>query len=307
MAMKTLGHSGIIRIGEIVVVVLILAIVQPVQAQQFDDGLIERVRAASRMIPGDLPLEVRFQGFAYYSEPLSAWVEDAPSDLAPGAVGVFQIRFPDGWIMVDGGAGKEMIDWEVEFSEEDYELVGEAFRGASLMVATHEHADHIAGLIRGPWAGAAARRALLTKEQLETLVEGPDHPSIQISQERADQFLSVRYDELLPIAKGVVLIKAPGHTPGSQIVYVKLDSGTEMLLVGDVVWVMTAIESGSQRPLALSSKLGENRDALTSVIRWLQQVRQNGPHIVIAHDAAALDVLIEKGVIKDGLYLGRSN
>ena len=84
-------------------------------------------------------------------------------------------------------------------------------------------------------------------------------------------------------------------------------TGTEMLLVGDVVWVMTAIESGSQRPLALSSKLGEDRDALTSVIRWLQQVRQNGPHIVIAHDAAALDVLIEKGVIKDGLYLGRSN
>ena len=59
--MNNLGHSDIARIAEIVAVILILAIVQPVQAQQFDDGLIERTRAASRMIPGDLPLEVRFQ------------------------------------------------------------------------------------------------------------------------------------------------------------------------------------------------------------------------------------------------------
>ena len=307
--MNRSGHSDITRIAEIVAVILFLAIVQPVQAQQFDEGLIERVRAASRMVPGDLPLEVRFQGFLYMSGPLSDYVEDAPSDVIPGVIGVFQIRFRDDWIIVDAGAEKEIV-WREggKFSDEDYALVGEALQGASLIVATHEHADHIAGLVRGPWATDAARRALLTTEQLETLVEGrPNHPSIQISQEHADQFLTVRYDDLLPIAQGVVLIKAAGHTAGTQIVYVKLDSGTEILLVGDVVWMTAALESGSQKPLGISTELGEDRNALIAQIKWLQKMQKTSTHIVVAHDARALDVLIEKGVIKDGLYLGRSD
>jgi glyoxylase-like metal-dependent hydrolase (beta-lactamase superfamily II) len=305
--MNKFGHSNITRIAEIIAVIFIFAIAQTAQTQQFDDRLIERVRAASHMIPGDLPLEVRFQGFVSYSGPLSAWVEDASSDTYPGVIGVFQIRFPDGWIMVDGGADEGMISWEAEFSDEDYELVGEALRGASLIIATHEHADHIAGLVSARWATDVARRALLTTEQLETLVEKPDHPSIQISQEHADQFLSVRYDELLPIAPGVVLIKAPGHSAGSQIVYTKLDSGIEILFVGDVVWVTAALESSSQKPLSVSSKVGEDRDALMSQMQWLQKVRQNGPYIVVAHDIRTLDMLIKKGVIKDGMYFGRSN
>jgi glyoxylase-like metal-dependent hydrolase (beta-lactamase superfamily II) len=301
------GRIGTTWVFDMFAAIFIFAIVQPVRAEQFDEGLIERIRAASHMVPGDSPLEVRFQGFVSYAGLLSAYVEDAPSDVVAGVVGVFQIRFPDAWIMVDGGADKEMIQWEAEFSDEDYELVGEAFRGASLIVATHAHADHIAGLVRGPLAIDAARRALLTSEQLETLVEGPDHPGIQISQEHADQFLSVRYEELLPIAKGVVLIKAPGHSVDSQFVYVELEAGTEILLVGDVVWVTTALESGSQKPLDVSSDVGEDRDALMSQIEWLQQVRKSGIHIVVAHDARALDVLINNGVIKDGVYLGRAD
>jgi len=304
--MNKRGHSNIRRICKFLAAFLILARLQPALAQQFDDGLIDRVRAASRMIPGDRPFEVRFQRFVNYSGSLTEWVENAQPDVVQAVIGVFQIRFSDGWIMVDAGADEDKISWEVDFSAQDYELVGAALRGASLVVATHEHADHIAGLIRGPWANDVARRALLTVEQLENLVEGPDHPGIQISQEQADQYLSVRYHELLPIAQGVVLIKAPGHSPGSQFVYVRLGNETELLLVGDVVWVTTALVSGSQRPLALSDKLDEDRHAITSQIRWLQQMQQDGLHIIIAHDGPAHDVLVENGVIKDGAYLGKS-
>ena len=296
-----------IRLVEMVAFIFILAIMQPVHAQQFDDGLIERVRAASRMVPGDPPVEVRFQRFVNYSGSLAEWVEDAPPDVVQAVIGVFQIRFPDAWILVDAGADEDKISWEVDFSAQDYELVGEALRGASLIVATHEHADHVAGVIRGPWADDVVRRVLLTVEQLENLVDGPDHPGIQISQEQADQFLAVSYRELLPIAQGVVLIKAPGHSPGSQFVYVRLGDETELLLVGDVVWVTTALKSGSQRPLALSARLDEDRDAIRSQIRWLQQMQQDDLHIIVAHDGPAHDVLVEKGVIKDGAYLDRSH
>lgn len=306
--MKTSRHGDIIQIAEILAVIFVLAITQPALSQQFDSVLIERTRAASRMIPGDLPFEVRFQGYNYWSWPLSDAVEGAPSDMLPGAHGVFQIRFSDGWIMVDAGADKE-IAWQEgnTFSDEDFALVGAALRGARLIVATHEHHDHIGGVVHGPWAADASQRAMLTTEQLETLMTRPNHPGIKISREHAAQYLSVSYDELLPIAPGVVLIKAAGHTPGSQMVYVKLDSGAEMLLVGDVVWMTAALDSGSQKPVEISHEIGEDRDALAEQIRWLQELRKSGLAIVVAHDARAIDELIENGLIKDGAYTGQSN
>lgn len=306
--MKTSRHGGNVQIAEIFAAISILAIAQPAISQQFDSDLIERTRAASRMVPGDLPFEVRFQGYNYWSWPLSYAVEGAPSDIFPGSHGVFQIRFSDGWIMVDAGADKEIVWQEGDtFSDEDFALVGAALRGANLIIATHEHHDHISGVVRGPWAAEASQRAMLTTEQLQTLVTRPNHPGIKISQDHADQFLSVSYDELLPIAPGVVLIKAAGHTPGSQMVYVKLDSGTEMLFVGDVVWMAAALDSGAQKPVGISSEVGEDRDALSEQIKWLQELRKSGLTIVVAHDAHAIDELIENGLMKDGAYTGKSN
>jgi glyoxylase-like metal-dependent hydrolase (beta-lactamase superfamily II) len=46
---------------------------------------------------------------------------------------------------------------------------------------------------------------------------------------------------MLAIAPGVVLKKAQGHTPGSQMVFVALASGSELLFVGDVVWNFDAV------------------------------------------------------------------
>jgi hypothetical protein len=42
-------------------------------------------------------------------------------------------------------------------------------------------------------------------------------------------------------------------------------------------------------------------------MQWLQKMLKTSTHVVVAHDAHAIDVLIEKGVIKDGVYLGRSD
>jgi len=39
----------------------------------------------------------------------------------------------------------------------------------------------------------------------------------------------------------MIFFMAAGHTAGSQFVYEKLDGGTEILLVGDVVWMSFAL------------------------------------------------------------------
>lgn len=272
----------------------------PAFSQEFDASLLDKARAALNMVPGDAPLEIRFQDFIELSGPISSWVSDAGDEVVPMVIGVFQICFPDGWIMVDAGADREVL--YDDFSHENYAIIGKALAKANMTVLTHEHDDHAGTLVRGPFAETASRRALFTVEQLDTLVAGSNNPMVQISREHADQFRAVSYDEVLPIAPGVVLIKAPGHTPGSQIVFVELDSGVEILLVGDIVWHKTGLDRGLQKGTAAES-LGEDREALVPQLQWLKEVRDGGPHIVISHDWQALEAQIEEGVIAHGLYL----
>ena len=275
-------------------------------SQAFDSELLDRARSISNMVPGDHPLEVRFQDFVQWSEALSLYVEDAAPDEVPFVCGVFQIRFADGWIMVDAGADREYwVGDPSAFSEEKYAIVGEALSRANMIVLTHEHGDHAASLFRGIWADEAGKRALLTVEQKDSfLAASPDDPITRITPDEADRILVASYEELLAIAPGVVLVKAPGHTPGSQIVFVTLASGEEILLIGDVVWHESQIQSGSQKG-QYSYDLNEDREALRLQIQWLQEVIKTNTHVIAAHDLVALEAKFADGVLTKGLDLSQ--
>lgn len=271
-------------------------------AQSFDSALLDRARVASNMIPGDYPLEVRFQGFSEWSAPLSEYLEDATDKPVDWVAGVFQIRFQDGWIMVDAGAEKTHAGSK-GFSDADYGDYERALAQASLTVITHEHADHASSLVRGKLAEMAAKRALLTLEQRDSMLKAEtDWPVVRISPEQAEKFLVVGYEELLPIAPGVVLIKAPGHTKGSQILFVSFARGEELLLVGDVVWHKSQIANASQKSSSWDY-LGEDKLALKIQVEWLKDVSESETHVVIAHDLSAIEAQLSDGVLIDGLYL----
>lgn len=274
-----------------------------VYSQDFDAGLLDKARASLTSVPGSQPIEIRFQEFIEVNPPLSVYVDGGGDQSVPMVIGVFQLRFPDGWIMVDSGGDREVL-YE-DFSHEKYGMIGEALVNANMIVVTHAHDDHAGSLVRGPFAESASKRALLTEEQLAFLVAGSNSPKVQITKEHADQFRSVRYDEVLPIAPGVVLIKAAGHTPGSQIVFVELESGEEILLIGDIVWHKDGLDRGVHKGSGVSG-LGheEDREAISAQLAWLKEVQESGLHVVIAHDWKALEAQIANEVIKQGLYLG---
>lgn len=56
----------------------------PGHSQEFDADLLNRARAALTMVPGNSPLEVRFQEFIELSAPLSVYVADAGDESVPG-------------------------------------------------------------------------------------------------------------------------------------------------------------------------------------------------------------------------------
>lgn len=93
--------------------------------------------------------------------------------------------------------------------------------------------------------------------------------------------------QALAIAPGVVLQKAAGHSPGSQVVFVMLAGGREFLFVGDIVWNRDAITELKYRPRLITDLfLGEDRQAVLHQLRALRNLHDAGEvAIVISHDA----------------------
>jgi glyoxylase-like metal-dependent hydrolase (beta-lactamase superfamily II) len=279
----------------------------------FTDTLLFQVRAAARAVPGELPHSLRYLKFAEFRTPLSGAVAGAADDIVEGAYTVFQVRYPSGWIMVDAGVDREVeTDTTVTIHQDRYQRVQDALRGASLIVVTHEHHDHVAGVIHTPARDTLAPKTILTRAQVQTLLRPlpgrvplGSSPLTHLTNRDAAKYIVIDYERLYPVAPGMVLIKAPGHTAGSQMVYVLLASGQELLLVGDIAWFMAGIERRLQKPLAVSREMGEDRSALQAQLNWLSGLSKR-QHItlVTCHDEAWLRSLVRQGILKDDLDLG---
>ena len=173
-------------------------------------------------------------------------IKGAPADPSVQARTAFQVMYADGHIMVDAGMDQQVHRFFGRGVEEPYDAtaagqVERALTTARLIVVTHEHGDHVAGVIRTPRARELAAKTILTRSQVQTLLTTPQMPEIKLTEEMAARYLVVDYDRYFPLAAGIVLIKAPGHTPGSQMVYIALESGREYLLIGDAAWHMDGV------------------------------------------------------------------
>jgi len=298
------------------VFVAVVGVAQPgptkAQSPNFTDTLLDQVRAAARAVPGDLPRSLRYLKFAGFKTPLSGAVEGTEADTVEGAYTVFQVRYASRWIMVDAGVDREVeTDTTVTIYQDRYQRVQYALRGANLIAVTHEHHDHVAGVIHTQARDSIAPKTILTRAQVQTLLQPvPERipigssPLIHLTKRDAGRYLIIDYEQFYPIAPGIVLIKAPGHTPGSQMVYVLLGSGQELLLVGDIAWFMAGIERRLQKPRAASREMGEDRSALQVQLNWLSGLTKR-QHIVLVtcHDDAWLRSLVRKGILKDDLDL----
>ncbi|MGH8454517.1 MAG: MBL fold metallo-hydrolase, partial [Nevskiales bacterium] len=133
------------------------------------------------------------------------------------------------------------------------------------------------------------------------------HPSrmwpVKMPEGALDGYQPLQYKRYHAIAPGMVLIKSPGHTPGSQMVYVKLADGREILFLGDVVWKMRNIELQRERPRWVTALLvREDRHAVFGQIKTLGELlqREPGVKIVPGHDGPIVDALTAEGYLQAG-------
>ena len=174
--------------------------------------------------------------------------------------------------------------------------VEKALLGAKSIVMTHEHGDHVAGVIRGPLVDQLAPKTILTRTQVDTLINSPQMPEIKLTPAMAARYNVVDYDKYMPYGPGFALIKAPGHTPGSQMIYVVLDSGREFLFAGDTAWHMDGVRQmkGKDAPWVT-----EDKDQVMAQLRWLNELGRTEKNlvIVVSHDDEQHKELVEKKLL----------
>ena len=265
---------------------------------------IDQIRQVAGMIPGPRPLRVNVIKFAESRRPKNFAVKGVPAEPSVQARTAYQIVYADGTVMVDTGMDLPTHQFFGRGVEEPYfpeqaARVAQALRSARAILVTHEHGDHIAGLMRSDEFNELAPKTVLTRLQLQTLRNDPQLPELRPSPEMAARLRIIDYSDTMAFAPGMALIKAPGHTPGSQMIYVALQSGKELLLAGDVAWHMDGVRLnvGKDAPW-----IKEPPELMAAELDWLNGLDRTEKNlsIVISHDEEQRRAYIEQGVLGDG-------
>lgn len=246
---------------------------------------VAQLRALAAAMPGQAPSAVEVERVTGREIPATLFGAGLAPRQRETAVMAFRLPVPGmGAVMIDSGLSRTAAE-TMQFSDYDtaaQQRIDAQLRRAGLVLFTHEHIDHQGGLLalndRAALDKARFNPGQLPGNRWSDMLPWPAPPlptaSITGTQPQA-------------VAPGVVVIPAASHTPGSQMVFVRLADGREFLFAGDI----STLAESWQQIRARSRLLGdfiapENRAEVFAWLRTVQAWHREAPamQIIPGHD-----------------------
>lgn len=295
--------GGLLVLGVIAgVLALVLPSGPPLPQATAEIGFIPDVRVPADMAIYRLPTGITHRNAAVGYEGGSLF------EMRDFTMTAVLVQHPRGDVLIDAGFGRRIDEqirelpfllrllarYEVwtpvadQLAVSGYDLG--RLRGILL---THAHWDHVSGAADLPGVPILLpekERAFIDKGGMVTAIARslPD-PVYETYAFDGPPYLGFPASHDFYGDGAIVAVPAPGHTPGSTIIFVNLPTRERYAFLGDLVWQTEGVTLGRERPWYMRALVDDDREtlrqSLASVVALARAYRQIT--MVPAHDARA--------------------
>ncbi len=248
---------------------------------------IARLRAEASRISGPRPTAIEYAAIATETRFGTLLVAGGGLKTEDTAILVWRLITPGGDTVINAGLtdAQAMASGFDNYHPELQARVDGWLASACRILFTSEEIDHIGGLLTDTHrSNAVAQRIVGNAAQVTAIADLQPPTAKALAAPVADLSGPPGYAALAP---GIAALRTPGHSPGSQMIYVQLQNGQEYLFTGDTAPMRRNVTWQRPRSRYMAEWNGqEDRAATTGWIKGLAalQVREPKLKLVPGHD-----------------------